>query len=58
MWIAYHSVEDEAKPYSDSIVRVEINSLVMYFKPNKRINGYTIIQDSEIAYGGSIPNIL
>ena len=43
MWISLHSVEDEDFPYTDDVVRVEIHSFVMLMRPNKKINGYTII---------------
>jgi len=35
--------------------RSEVTCMMMFFKPNPEINGYTAILDTNFVYGGSVP---
>ena len=56
-WICQHSVQDEEYPESD-LVRIDLQSKIIFFKPAPEINGYTVTTDSEFNFGGKCPNTI
>ena len=38
------------------MIRVKVESFMIYLKPNPEIRGYTVISMTEYHFGGNLPN--
>jgi hypothetical protein len=57
-WICTNSVENDEIPQTSNLLRVHVEFVIYYFKPNPTIQGYTMIIISEFNFRGNIPNSL